>query len=126
MKAQIPLSNGIVVEVEGTTPQECFKQVAAVQATFEDTKCGLCDSSNVLYVVRKIDDNEYFELRCKDCYAKLTFGQGKGDASPLYPKRYVTDAKGKAVKDETTGKAVPLGTKKNGWVKWNPQTQKEE
>ena len=124
MKAQIPLANGVIVEVDGTTPQECFKQVAAMQAVFEDTKCGLCDSPNLLYTTRKIDDNEYFELRCKDCYGKLTFGQGK--SNPLYPKRYVTDAKGKAVKDEETGKAIPLGKKKNGWVKWNPETQKEE
>lgn len=124
MKALIPLNNGITVEVDGDTSQDCFRQVAAFQETFNDTKCGLCDSTNLLYVVRKVEDNEFFELRCIDCYAKLTFGSAK-NTKALYPKRYVTDAKGKAIRDDK-GKAVPLGKKENGWIKWNPKTEKEE
>jgi hypothetical protein len=41
----------------------------------EKAKCGVCGSENIKFVVRVVDDNEYYELRCMDCGAILSFGQ---------------------------------------------------
>jgi hypothetical protein len=41
----------------------------------------------------------------------------------MYPKRYKTDKKGKALKD-ANGKAIYL--EKNGWHKFNPTDDKAE
>lgn len=124
MKVEIKVSPNLTVHAEGKTSADVFKQIAAAQEIFEDHVCGLCGSDNLRYVVRKIEDNEFYELRCMACRAKLAFGHSKKD-DKMYPKRYQTDAKGKALKD-TNGKGIPLGTKKNGWVKYNPTTGQEE
>lgn len=121
MKAEYKVGN-LVVVAEGETPEAVFRELAQLQGVFEDSTCRKCDSSDLQYVVRKVEDDEFFELRCKKCGAKLTFGISKADKS-LYPKRYVTDSKGKAVKDEE-GKSIVRG--KWGWTKYNHTTGKEE
>ena len=122
VKLLVKIGDNMTVQAEGKTTKDIFKEISKIQETFEDTQCGLCTSHHLQYSVREVEGNEFYELRCKDCYAKLTFGQAKG-IDKLYPRRYKTDDKGKALKDEK-GKGVKLG--KRGWVKWNPETQSEE
>jgi ribosomal protein L40E len=76
---------------------------------FEETKCGKCGSENLRFVVRTVDENEYFELRCMDCGAKLAFGSMKKGGG-LFPKRKDGD------------NWLPDG----GWLKWNPKTKAME
>ena len=54
-----------------------FAEIAKFQEVFEETVCGKCGSDNVKFVVRTVDENEYYELRCADCGARLAFGVNK-------------------------------------------------
>ena len=111
MKLTYTTANGrIKAELEADTHRELFAQIAKFQEVFEESKCGKCGSENLRFVVRNVDDNEYFELRCMDCGAKLAFGSMKKGGG-LFPKR--KDAEGNWLPDR-------------GWVKWNPKTEKNE
>jgi DNA-directed RNA polymerase subunit RPC12/RpoP len=97
------------VELEGETQRDLFGQLAAFQEVFDETTCGKCGSTNVEFAVRRHEDNEYYEIRCKDCRAKLAFGCMKKGGG-LFPKR--KDADGNWLPD-------------NGWVKWDREAGKE-
>ena len=103
-------SGKISVEIEADTQIELFQRLAKFQEIIAETKCGKCDSENIRFQVRNVDDNLYYELKCMDCGAKLAFGVMK-KGGRLFPKR----------KDKE-GNWLPDG----GWVKWNPDTQREE
>jgi len=92
------------------TPKELFKQLGDFQEVFGQTNCGKCESNNLRYVVRENDGNEYHELRCADCGAKLAFGVNKTGGG-LFPRRKNAD-----------GEWLP----DNGWTKWNPKTKSVE
>jgi hypothetical protein len=132
MKAIYTTKNSkLAVELDASTYKDLWKQLASFQEAFEEDKCGKCNSTHLRFVIRKSKDSkgkeyEYYELRCTECGAKLSFGLADDGSGSLYPKRFVTDDKGRTVKDEATGKSIPLGSKKNGWLKWNPETKKEE
>lgn len=84
----------------GEAPKDLFKLVAQLQDIFEaDSQCGCCGSANVHYSVRTFEDNDYYELACTDCSAKLSFGQHKKGGT-LFPKR---------------------DGESRGWKKWEPQ-----
>lgn len=72
--------------------------------------CGKCNSGNVKYVVREVDDNKYYEYRCMNCYAKLQCGVNKKGGG-LFIKRRDDEGKIKG---------------SNGWTKYNKETEKEE
>jgi len=103
-------SGKITVEIEFETQIELFQKLSNFQEIFEETTCGKCGSDNIRFQVRNVDDNLYYELRCADCGAQLAFGVMK-KGGRLFPKR----------KDKE-GKWLP----NNGWVKWNPETKREE
>ena len=102
MKASYKLSDKLQFEVEGEGQKEIFKEIASIQEIFGETKCGMCGSENIKFVVRVVEDNEYYELRCMDCGATLAFGQHKKGGT-LFPKR----------KNEK-GEYMP----NRGWYKW--------
>jgi len=117
MKVNYTTKNGrMTVELEADGHAGLWKELASFQEVFEEDICGKCQSNNLKFVVRKASDAKgkeysYHELRCKDCWAKLSFGvldDGKGS---LFPKRK---------DDEGNWRG------KSGWVKFNKETQKEE
>ena len=85
MKLNYKLGN-LNVEFECDTPKEVFSQLSVFQEVFGETKCGKCGSENLRYVVRMVDDNQYYEIRCQDCGARLAFGANKKGGG-LFPKR---------------------------------------
>lgn len=116
MKVNYTSKNGrLAVEFEGKGHTGIWSQIAAFQEVFEENACGKCKSEDLKFVVRKTTDGkkeyDYYELRCVQCGAKLAFGVINDDTGTLFPKR----------KDKE-GNAVGV----RGWVKWNPQTEKEE
>tara|TARA_R110002167_G_scaffold79900_2_gene220032 strand:- start:11161 stop:11487 length:327 start_codon:yes stop_codon:yes gene_type:complete len=99
----------ISVELEGDTQKALFKQLAEFQEVFANTQCKKCLSESTRFVVRENNGNEYHELRCTKCQARLSFGANRQGGS-LFPKR----------KDENEW--LP----DSGWVKYNKDTGKNE
>ncbi|MAF25512.1 hypothetical protein CL634_08075 [bacterium] len=111
MKISYTGNNGrVTVQLEGDTQAEVFAQLASFQEVFDETECGKCQSENLRFQVRNIDDNLYYELKCMDCGARLSFGALKKGGG-LFPRR--KDKEGNWLSDR-------------GWVKWNPETKQEE
>lgn len=114
MKLTYTTKNGrVTAELEGESQKELFTELNRFQEVFEETTCGKCGNDDIKYVVRTVDDNQYYELRCNSskCGARLSFGVHKKGGG-LFPKR--KDADGKTWLPD------------NGWVKWNPKTEKSE
>lgn len=86
MKILYKVNDKLTFELEGEGQKEIFKELATIQEIFSEEKCGLCGSSNIRFVVRNVDGNDYYELRCIDCGAVLAFGQHKKGGT-LFPKR---------------------------------------
>lgn len=87
MKAHYRTANGrITFEIEGGSQKELFEGISLLQEVFEaDSTCGVCNSPEIRFRVRKVDTYVYYEYHCK-CGARLSFGQSK-DMKSLFPKR---------------------------------------
>lgn len=111
MEVKYTTSNGrISVAVSGDTQKDIFAALSSFQEVFEETTCGACKGENIKFVVRTDkEENNYYELHCKDCRSRLAFGAHKKGGS-LFPKR----------------KNGEVWLDNSGWVKWNPETKKEE
>lgn len=105
-------NNRIRAEFDAQTQTDMWEQLSSFQEVFEETACGKCGSENLRFVVREVDDNKYYELRCleSNCRARLSFGCHKKGGG-LFPKR----------KDEN---GVWKGD--SGWTVWNAGNKKEE
>ena len=77
MKVWYKANDKLSFEIEASGQKEVFKELALIQEIFNESKCGLCGSTNIKFVVRSIDGNDYYELRCADCGAILTFEIGR-------------------------------------------------
>lgn len=84
MRAKM-LFGSIQVESEGDA-KEVFKELASAAEVFGQHTCGKCKSKDVQPVVREIDGNTYYEMRCHSCGHAMGFGQRKIDGA-LYPRR---------------------------------------
>lgn len=104
-------SGRMVAEIENDTVKGLFDDIGTFQEVF-DCVCGKCGGDELKFVTRTIDENDYHELRCENptCRAKLSFGAHKKGGG-LFPRRKDAD-----------DAWLPDG----GWMKWNPQTKKEE
>ena len=107
MKALYNVNGRLQFEVEGSGQKELFKELATIQEIFGEEKCSVCNKNNIRFVVRNVEDNDYYELRCSDCGAVLSFGQHKKGGT-LFPKR----------KDES-GNYLP----NKGWHKWSKDSK---
>lgn len=108
MKISYTTSNGrITAEFDADSHRDLFNEINKFQEVFEEDICGKCKGEDIKYIVRTVDDNQYYELRCNGCGSKLAFGVNKKGGG-LFPKR--KDNEGKWLPD-------------NGWTKWNPKTE---
>jgi hypothetical protein len=102
MKVTYKANEKLQFELEGSGQKEVFKELALIQEIFSEDKCGMCNKDNIKFIVRNVESNDYYELRCADCGSVLAFGQHKKGGT-LFPKR----------KDED-GTYLPH----KGWHKW--------
>lgn len=107
MKVLYKANDKLSFELDASGQKEVFKELATIQEIFSEDKCGLCGCTNIKYIVRSVEGNDYYELRCTDvkCGAVLAFGQHKKGGT-LFPKR----------KDDDN-KYLP----NKGWHKYTPQ-----
>lgn len=105
MKVKYKVGERLEFELEASGQKELFKELGAIQEIFGEESCGLCKSTNLKFIVRSVEGNDYFELRCADCGAILSFGQHKKGGT-LFPKR----------KDDNNA-WLP----NRGWHKYNPK-----
>ena len=112
MKAHFKTATGrLTFEVEGESPKALFKKLAVVQEIFDsDKECGCCHGTDIRFRARQVDDYEFFEIACGDCFARLQFGQAKKGGG-LFPKRKAED-----------GSWLP----NRGWAKWEKPGSKSE
>ena len=86
MKARIKATDNLWFDVEAEQEDELFKQIARIQEIFQHQACGACGSINIKFV-RRLDssDNDWLEITCQDCRAKLIFGRTK-KGGLIFPK----------------------------------------
>lgn len=94
MKVFYKANDKLSFELEASGQKEVFKELATIQEIFAEESCGVCGCHNIKYVVRNVDSNDYYELRCTEtkCGAVLAFGQHKKGGT-LFPKRKDDDNK---------------------------------
>ena len=88
MEAQYKTRNGrLVIKCEAEKPKDLFRQLAMVCDVFDaEDSCGLCNSKNIQFRTRAVENGEYFDLHCEACGAQFDFGQHK-NGSTLFAKR---------------------------------------
>jgi hypothetical protein len=78
MEAQHKTRGGqLTIKVQAENQKELFKLIAGVQNVFDETKCGMCGSTEIQFQVRTVESNDYYGLSCLKCRAQLNFGQHK-------------------------------------------------
>ena len=78
------------VDIEADSAKDAFKKLSEFQEIFDESNCGQCNNDNLQFIVRTVEGNDYYELKCKACGAKLAFGQHKSGGT-LFPKRKLAD-----------------------------------
>lgn len=84
MKASM-IFGGVTISAEGDV-KDVFTELAGAAEVFGNHICGSCGSDHTSPVVRDVDGNTYYEMRCSNCGSTLGFGQRKSDGA-LYPRR---------------------------------------
>lgn len=115
-------SDGVVsVEAEGDTQTSVFEELAKLQEVFDHKECGHCHGTDLKFMVREVEGNKFYELRCCNisCNARLKFGAHK-QGNTLFPKRRwdsLSDKEKAQYKDPQESGWLP----NNGWFKFNEQ-----
>lgn len=110
MKAQIKVRPNLIIEVEEDKQVDLFRSIASTQEVFGEAKCGKCNCTELQFITRKnSEEDEFFELKCKKCFAVLQISQHKKGGG-LYPNRTSKDDAGERT-------YLP----DNGWVRWNKE-----
>ncbi len=114
MKVKYTSANqALQFELEAPLVIDIFEAIAKVQEVFETAnRCGICESTNLRYAVREVDDNKFYEVQCQEigCRARFAFGQHKKGGS-LFPKR-----------KDAEGEWIPNG----GWTRYEKPGEKQE
>lgn len=109
LKALWEVKKGLSFEVEGKEQKDVFEQLASIEDVFGEKFCGLCHKDNLQFVVRNVEDNNFYEIKCKDCGGKLSLSQNKKGGT-LYPNRKLKNGLPAKVDDEG-----PFEFKTRGW-----------
>jgi hypothetical protein len=107
MKAQYKLRGGqVVIEIEADKMNELFEGLTQLEDVFGDTTCGMCGKSNLQYTTRIVDENKFFEHKCKDCGGRLEYHQHKKGGG-MYTIRYSLDGDKKIYDNKNRGWKPP-------------------
>jgi ribosomal protein L40E len=95
------------IECEGKDAKECFVNMAGALDVFGESNCGACGSTDLREQVRENGGHTFYEKRCMECGATLSYGQRKSDGS-MYPRRKDRDGN---------------WMENRGWSLYKPQSQ---
>lgn len=114
MEAQIRLAGGHrLVKVEGETAKDLFEQMAMAYEVFNETHCGVCQSTDIRPVHRVSGKFHFYEYHCQapGCRARLAMGQITDSNGELFPVRKLLPNGKPNFKNGTFGPH-------NGWSKY--------
>ena len=115
MLIKLKISDDLWIEEEADKEVDTFKAAARLTEIFKHDKCGRCHKKNVKFVCRKDkEDNDWLEIVCKDCSAKLVFSTVKGKGGEIYPKtrwNHLSETQAKQRSDEKE-----YADSHNGWL----------
>jgi hypothetical protein len=100
------LGGRLMIEFEAADTKGLVETLAGIQEVCEQEKCEHCGKNDFQFGTRIVEDDKYYELRCKSCHHQLGFGQSK-KGNRLYPRRINHKTK------------QPIG--KFGWYKFENQ-----
>ena len=121
MQVQVAVSQNVSIMAQGESQADVFEQVAAMQEVVGPGECGKCKGTDLRFVVREVDGNKFFELRCLNpkCRAILSYGQNKGDKKgSLFP--HIKENSKTSIMGLEPGTYLPDG----GWLRYDPKTEK--
>jgi hypothetical protein len=104
---KLPLAE---VQVEASDVKEAIRKLSGYYDVFGEAECGLCGEANPAPVYRKAAGYDYYELACRSCSGKLSFGQHQ-EGDTLFPKRKLEDGS--------------FDTENRGWHVWQGRQQAE-
>lgn len=122
MKVKLKVSPTAIVEAgnDKSDMTEVFAELAKLTEVFAHDCCGMCKSTKIRFIMRTVNDNNFYEMRCDDCFARLQFGCSKESKGDLYPKRrwdsLSVSEKVSRADEEKTAKNGYLAH--NGWYKY--------
>jgi hypothetical protein len=116
MQVQLKVSPNVIVSAEADKQTDIFEQLAGLQEIFGEGKCGKCGDTNLRYVVRTVDDDKFYEVRCTKCWAVLTFGVKK-KGNVLFPHR--KENENGSIMGLKPGEKLP----NQGWLIYDSQTK---
>lgn len=117
------LPNGIEVSVEGRTQKEIFDALAMADEVFGEKCCGLCKSNDIRFAKRVVDGNDFYEMACTKCGARLSFGQSKKRPGELFPiRKLIQEGPEKGKPSRKDGSY----DQSNGWTKYRGKPLEEE
>lgn len=117
MEITYKVNEKLSCQFESDTFADLFENLASIQEVLGNEKCGCCQGSDLKFVVREVEGNKYYEIRCNNakCRAVLSFGQKKVPKGYVYPRRKKVDKDNKEAKEYLPN---------NGWVKYVPNQNK--
>ena len=71
IEGEIKVNDKLTLKISAEGQKELFKDLSTVQEIFGENSCGMCGSTDIKYVVRTVDGNDYFELRCAVLFCRL-------------------------------------------------------
>ena len=92
MKVTYKVSDKLTFELDCSDQKDTFSQLSTLQEIFGENKCRSCQSEDIKFVVRTVDENSFYELKCNSCGSKLSFGSKK-KGNDLFPKRKSNEGK---------------------------------
>jgi hypothetical protein len=69
------ITSTVTVRVDGDTQVDLFRAIGEIEEVFGHRACGKCASENIFFSARHVKEFTYYEMRCRDCNAQLSFGQ---------------------------------------------------